>query len=67
VLLIDENASSWKTTSAWEPDQSFHFSLSNLRPGKYLAFAAQDGDFDLWTEPQFLAAMEERATKARTS
>jgi hypothetical protein len=37
--------------------------LSNLRPGKYLAFAAQDGDFDLWTEPQFLAAMEERATK----
>jgi hypothetical protein len=63
ILLIDENAVEWAKVFSTEPDQSFHFSVSNLRPSKYLAFAAQEGDFDLWTDSQFLAAMEEKATK----
>ena len=44
-----------------ELDQSFHFSVSNLPPGKYLAFAVEDDDWndgDAWDNPDFVKALQ---------
>jgi hypothetical protein len=42
-------------------DQNRHFSISDLRPGKYLACAVQDDDADLWSNSDFLALFRSKA------
>lgn len=39
-------------------DQSNHFSIPNLRPGKYLAFAAEEDDSGLWGNADFVKLLE---------
>ncbi len=39
-------------------DQTLHFSSAHLRPGKYLAFAAQDSDWDLWKNADFVKLLQ---------
>ena len=39
-------------------DQYLHFSREDLAPGKYVVFAAQEDDFELWRNPQFVKLME---------
>jgi|SRR5580704_14379732 hypothetical protein len=39
-------------------DQFCHFSVSRMRPGKYLTFAAEDADAELWSNPEFVKAIQ---------
>ena len=38
-------------------DQASHFSIDRMRPGKYLAFAMEDLDYELWSNPDFVKLM----------
>jgi hypothetical protein len=49
VLISEEEPVLPESRRHWPMlDQSHHFSIPNLRPGKYLAFATEDNDADLW-------------------
>ena len=50
-----------------ELDQSLHFSVSTLRPGKYLAFAMQDNDPDLRNKADFLKALQSEAEEVKVN
>lgn len=55
VFLISESTSPvWGNISPAELDQFLHFSIGNIPPGKYTAFAAEDNDPDLWNNALFL-------------
>ncbi len=59
VLLISEegNGSGAGRVVPGEVDQYLHFSVERLRPGKYLAVATQEGDFDFWESPEVLKSL----------
>lgn len=65
VLLISEGNSSLETGKIRSAtlDQTLHFSIGHLPPGKYLAFAAQENDSDLWDSPDFVKLLESEGTK----
>ncbi len=64
VLLISEDtASEWNKISLGELDQSLHFSIEHMRPGKYIAFAAQEDDFDLWDNADFVKLLQSEGTE----
>ncbi|HTU45530.1 MAG TPA: hypothetical protein VMF91_10735 [Bryobacteraceae bacterium] len=46
-----------------ELDQSFHFSIPNLRPAKYLLFAAEEDDSEAWDNAQFIEQLQSSATE----
>ena len=55
VLVSDEAGASLEQGNEWPRlDQSFHFSIPRVRPGKYLAFAVQEADYDLWNNADFV-------------
>jgi hypothetical protein len=60
ILLIAEDESLPENLKQYHPelDQSSQFSIPKLRPGKYLAFAAEDNNPDLWDNPDFLKAIQ---------
>ncbi len=64
VLLIEEDtlAPLNKTWTA-ELDQFLHFSEANMRSGKYMAFAAQDGDFEIWDNAQFVKLLQSKGSE----
>jgi hypothetical protein len=45
------------------PDQNGAFTISNLRPGDYLAFALSETDWGVWEEPDDFRAIESKAKK----
>ena len=56
IILLTNALSDSPDTAGGSPllDQSLHFSVDHLRPGTYMAFAAQEGDWDLWQDPAFV-------------
>ena len=44
-------------------DQSLHFSIDRMRPGKYRAFAVQDLDYELWSNPDFVGLMADKGVE----
>jgi Carboxypeptidase regulatory-like domain len=46
-----------RNRSSGRADQSLHFSVDKIRPGKYRAFAVEDIDYDLWSNPDFVRLM----------
>ncbi len=63
VLLISEDASPKLPAELGgivspSLDQTLHFSSAHLRPGKYLAFAAQESDWNLWKNPDFVKPLQ---------
>lgn len=63
ILSEDDTEPSDRRYSWPELDQYFHFSLSHLRPGKYLAFAAEDDDPDMWNSPDFVKALQSQGAE----
>jgi hypothetical protein len=64
VLLIAADAGfQWNKIIPAQIDQSLHFSLQRLRPGKYLAFASQEDDFDLWDNEDFVKLLRSEASE----
>ena len=59
VLLIseEEDVSPGGRVVPGEVDQYLHFSVERLRPGKYLAVATQEGDFDFWETPEVVKTL----------
>jgi hypothetical protein len=64
VLLISEEPRS-EFDRIWpaELDQSLHFALERMPPGKYLAFAVEENDFDLWDNQDFIKLLEEEGVE----
>jgi hypothetical protein len=60
VLLVanDEDALPQRKCLGAAMDQSGHFSVGDLRPGRYLAFAAEEDDCDLWENGEFVRALQ---------
>lgn len=59
VLLISEDAvSPGDKIYPLKLDQSLHFSIEHVRPGKYLAVASQEDDFDLWDNADFVKSLQ---------
>ena len=59
VLVSDEATASLERGNEWPTlDQSFHFSIPRVRPGKYLAFAVQEADYDLWKNADFVKLLQ---------
>ncbi len=58
VVLLGEDGSRENVAT----DQFLHFSVEDKRPGKYLAFAAEERDPDLWSNDGFLALMRSAGT-----
>lgn len=52
VVLIAEDEDEFSFTKYQRPslDQSLHFSITQMRPGRYLAFATEDEDPELWRD-----------------
>jgi hypothetical protein len=46
-------------------DQSLHFSIENTRPGKYLAFATEDDDANLWNNEEFISLVQPDAMEVQ--
>jgi hypothetical protein len=46
-----------------EVDQELHFRSRNLRPGEYLVWAFEEGDFASLSDPEFFRLMESKGTK----
>jgi protocatechuate 3,4-dioxygenase beta subunit len=65
VLVIAEDGEDIPELSDRRPelDQYFHFSISHMRPGKYVAFAAEDDDPDLWDSPEFMHVLQSQGTE----
>ena len=54
---LDGPSTEWATF-----DQTFHFTKTNLRPGKYLALAVQDEDAP-WKNPDFIKSFHSEGTE----
>ncbi len=64
MLLLEGPELPYQMNYRWpQLDQSFHFADHHLRPGKYLAFAMQDSDADLWYDAQFIEAVKSEAAE----
>lgn len=62
VLRIEEDtASGQDKVHSVNLDQSFHFSIERLRPAKYLLFAVEDEDSELWSNSNFVKLMQDNA------
>jgi Carboxypeptidase regulatory-like domain len=61
-ILEDYNGPQWNVHLA-QLDQSHHFSLEELRPGRYLAFASQEEDAELWDNSDFVKLLETEGTQ----
>ena len=63
LLIAEEPVSPYSKIRSPRLDQTFHFSIANLGPGKYLAFAAEEDDPDLWENDAFVKLMQSQATE----
>jgi hypothetical protein len=65
VVLISEDRGVLPQLKRHWPmlDQSHHFSISDLSPGKYLAFAAEDEDSDLWDNADFVRLLQSEGSE----
>ncbi|MFZ0594121.1 MAG: hypothetical protein WAM39_26930 [Bryobacteraceae bacterium] len=63
VLLLCEDSTPECDMASADLDQSLHFSNDHIRPGKYLAFAAQDNDSDLWKNADFIKLIQSEAVE----
>jgi len=62
LLISEERAPQWKINPA-ELDQSLHFSIDCFRPGKYIVFATQEQDFDIWNNTDFVNLLRSEGTE----
>ncbi len=63
VLISEDSTPSGDKIRPAELDQSLHFSIERLRPGKYVAFAAQEDDFDVWADADFLRLLQSQGSE----
>lgn len=63
VLLLSEAGEPLTKILSAPLDQTFHFFIADLRPGKYLAFAAEEDDSDLWENDAFVKLIQSQATE----
>jgi hypothetical protein len=64
LVLSEEPDEVWQLKRRWpELDQFLHFGLRRMRPGKYLAFAVQEDDSELWSNPEFVALLRSEGTE----
>ncbi len=63
VLIADGKLPAWDESRSITPDQTLHFSLPHVAPGKYLAFATQDSDSDLWNNSDALKALQSQGVE----
>ncbi len=63
IFVLQEDESHEHTPWRVEADQSLHFSIENRPPGKYIAFAAEDGDWNLWEESNFIRVIRSEGTE----
>ena len=63
VLLISEKPGELDFLRFRYPDldQAFHFVSPHLAPGKYLAFAAEDNDPDVWDQAAFVNVLQDKS------
>ena len=64
VLVISEEPGEHaEVRHRWpELDQTLHFSIARLRPGKYISLAVQDDNPDLWENSAFVKSFEAEGT-----
>jgi hypothetical protein len=62
VLLLEDYAEAYGKIRFASADQAHHFSDDRLRPGKYLAFALEENDFELWDNEDFVKQLESEGT-----
>jgi hypothetical protein len=65
VVLISEDPAVLPQQKRKRPmlDQSYHFAIPNLSPGKYLALAAEDDDSDLWDSTDFVKLLQSQGAE----
>ena len=64
VLLVSENVGFQENKIIpAQLDQSLHFSLQHMRPGKYLAFASREDDFEVWDNDDFVKLLRSEANE----
>ncbi len=62
IILVREDESPIKGRWNMETDQFLHFSIEDRPPGRYIAFAAEEGDTELWSEADFLRLVRAEGT-----
>jgi protocatechuate 3,4-dioxygenase beta subunit len=62
-MISPDSSSPYTRVRTIEMDQSFHFSIQHLRPAKYLLFAAEEDDSDLWNSADFVKLLEPDGTE----
>ncbi len=66
ILIREEALSPSQKIKEVTLDQSHHFTVNRLTPGKYLVFATQK-DTDLWSNPEFVKALKSKAVELELS
>jgi len=62
IILVPQRESPLNRAWNTKVDQFLHFSIEGRDPGKYIAFAAEEGDIELWDDPDFLRVMRPDGT-----
>jgi protocatechuate 3,4-dioxygenase beta subunit len=60
VVVVPEQRSRFELFKTVASDASARFHFDGITPGKYLLFAWEDIEQDLWYNPEFLRAIEDR-------
>ena len=63
LLHADKSRRDMSTTKISPTDQNGRFTLKNVRPGDYLAFALEDVEYGAWEDEEVLKKLERKATK----
>jgi protocatechuate 3,4-dioxygenase beta subunit len=63
VALVHVSSSPAEFTRTARPDQYGHFSFRDLPPGKYRLYAAENVDWRMWNNPDFLHQIEPGGTE----
>jgi hypothetical protein len=63
LIPADPARRSQQSVRSAVPDQTGAFTLNNLRPGDYLAYALAEADWGIWDDPDEFRAIESKAKK----
>ncbi|MCX6592034.1 MAG: carboxypeptidase regulatory-like domain-containing protein [Acidobacteria bacterium] len=63
LLHADKSRRDQSTTKISPTDQNGRFTLRNVRPGDYLAFALEDAEYGAWDDEEIFKKLERKATK----